>query len=423
MAKDLFEKCRNFQHPEILKALGVYPFFQPIEGSTGNRVVCNGRELVMACSNNYLGLAHDPRVKEAASQAVRRYGTGCTGSRALNGNLALHDELEARLAEFFGKESSLVFSTGFLSNLGAISCLFDEGDIIYSDADNHASIIAGCKESKAMVVRYAHADAEDCDRKLVEHPDIAAACVITDGVFSMTGRLAPLKGLTALKHRHDGVKLYVDDAHGIGVLGQGGRGVCEHFDCMSSVDLVMGTFSKSLASIGGFVAGQKEVLSYMRHNARGLIFSAAIPAASAAAALAALNIIETEPEHRARLWENVRLARSALEAADVYILPSESPILSMWVGAEGIAMRLVAELKGLGVFATPVAYPAVPYGQALIRTSYMATHTRDDIETIGAAFQKLAPQFHVTRRDLPESPETQTPLDTYNLDAVFEGMA
>lgn len=423
MAKDLFEKCRNFQHPEILKALGVYPFFQPIEESTGNRVVCNGRELVMACSNNYLGLTHDPRVKEAAVEAARRYGAGCTGSRALNGNLSLHDELEDRLAKFVGKESALVFSTGFLSNLGAISCLFDHGDIIYSDADNHASIIAGCKESKAMVVRYAHAIAEDCALKLADHPADAAGCVITDGVFSMTGRLAPLQELVALKRKHDHLKLYVDDAHGIGVLGQQGRGVAEHLDCMADVDLLMGTFSKSLASIGGFVAGEKEVLSFMRHNARGLIFSAAIPAASAAAALAALTIIETEPERRMRLWENVRHARAALEAADVYIMPSESPILSVWVGAEGVAMKLVAELKELGVFATPVTYPAVPYGQALIRTSYMATHTRDDIEKIGVAFKKLAPQFHVTRRDLPASPEAQAPLSTYNLDAVFEGMA
>lgn len=423
MAKDLFEKCRNFQHPEILKALGVYPFFQPIEESSGNRVRVNGRELVMACSNNYLGLTHDPRVKEAAIEAARRYGAGCTGSRALNGNLALHDELEDRLAKFVGKESALVFSTGFLSNLGAISCLFDTGDVIYSDADNHASIIAGCKESRATIVKYAHADAADCALKVADHPADAAGCVITDGVFSMTGRLAPLQDLVALKRQHDHFKLYVDDAHGIGVLGQGGRGVCEHLDCMADVDIVMGTFSKSLASIGGFVAAEREVVTYMRHNARGLIFSAAIPAASAAAALAALTIIETEPERRTRLWENVRHARAALEDADVYIMPSESPILSVWVGAEGIAMKLVAELKEMGVFATPVAYPAVPYGQALIRTSYMATHTRDDIEKIGDAFKKLAPQFHVTRRELPESPESQAPLATYNLDAVFEGMA
>lgn len=422
MAKDLFEKCRNFQHPEILKALGVYPFFQPIEESSGNRVVCNGRELVMACSNNYLGLTHDPRVKEAAIAAARRFGAGCTGSRALNGNLALHDELENRLAAFVGKDAALVFSTGFLSNLGAISCLFDPGDIIYSDADNHASIIAGCKESKATIVRFAHADATDCAGRLADHPMDVAGCIITDGVFSMTGRLAPLKELAALKRNHEQIKLYVDDAHGIGVLGQGGRGVCEHLDCMADVDLLMGTFSKSLASIGGFVAGETEVVSYMRHNARGLIFSAAIPAASAAAALAALTIIETEPERRDQLWKNVRHARAALEAAEVYIMPSDAPILSIWVGAEGKAIKLVAELKEMGVFATPVAYPAVPYGQALIRTSYMATHTREDIDRIGTAFQKLAPKFQITRADLPHAPEAEPPAPTYNLDAVLEGV-
>lgn len=423
MAKDLFEKCRTFQHPQFLKALGVYPFFQPIEESSGNRVVCNGRELVMACSNNYLGLTHDPRVKEAAIEAARRYGAGCTGSRALNGNLSLHDELEDRLAKFVGKESALVFSTGFLSNLGAISCLFDHGDIIYSDADNHASIIAGCKESKATVVKYAHATAKDCAHKLADHPADAAGCVVTDGVFSMTGRLAPLQELVALKHKHEHLKLYVDDAHGIGVLGQQGRGVAEHLDCMADVDLLMGTFSKSLASIGGFVAGEKEVLNYMRHQARGLIFSAAIPAASAAAALAALTIIETEPERRMQLWENVRYARAALEAADVYMMPSESPILSAWVGAEGTAMKLVADLKEMGVFATPVAYPAVPYGQALIRTSYMATHTRADIECIGRAFKVLAPKHKITRADLPDSPELQPPSLTYNMDALMESFA
>lgn len=422
MAKDLFEKCRNFQHPEVLKALGVYPFFQPIEESAGNRVRVNGRDLVMACSNNYLGLTHHPRVKEAAIEAARRFGAGCTGSRALNGNLALHDELEDRLAAFMGKEAALVFSTGFLSNLGAISCLFETGDIIYSDADNHASIIAGCKESKATVVRYEHADAKDCRAKMADHPDDAAGCVITDGVFSMTGRLAPVPELLSLKRSHSHLKLYVDDAHGIGVFGRQGRGVCEHFDCMADVDLVMGTFSKSLASIGGFVAGEKEVLNYMRHSARGLIFSAAIPAASAAAALAALTIIETEPEHRERLWDNVRHARAALEDANVYIMPSEAPILSIWVGAEGIAMKLVAELKEMGVFATPVTYPAVPYGQSLIRTSYMATHTRDDIEMIGAAFRKLAPKYKITRNDLPKNPETQAPSATYQLEAIFEGV-
>ena len=423
MAKDLFEKCRTFQHPQFLKALGVYPFFQPIEESSGNRVVCNGRELVMACSNNYLGLTHDPRVKEAAIEAARRYGAGCTGSRALNGNLSLHDELEDRLAKFVGKESALVFSTGFLSNLGAISCLFDHGDMIYSDADNHASIIAGCKESKATVVKFAHADPNDCENKLSDHPIDAAGCIITDGVFSMTGRLAPLQELVTLKRKHEHLKLYVDDAHGIGVLGQRGRGVAEHLDCMADVDLLMGTFSKSLASIGGFVAGEKEVLMYMRHQARGLIFSAAIPAASAAAALAALTIIENEPERRMRLWENVRYARAALDAADVYIMPSESPILSVWVGAEGIAMKLVADLKEMGVFATPVAYPAVPYGQALIRTSYMATHTREDIECIGHAFKVLAPKHKITRADLPESPESQEPFATYNMDALMESFA
>jgi glycine C-acetyltransferase len=376
----------------------------------------------MACSNNYLGLTHDPRVKEAAIEAARRFGAGCTGSRALNGNLALHDELENRLAKFVGKEAALVFSTGFLSNLGAISCLFETGDVIYSDADNHASIIAGCKESKADIVRYAHANAQDCRAKLSDHPDDAGGCVITDGVFSMTGRLAPLPDLVALKGSHPHLKLYVDDAHGIGVLGQQGRGVCEHFDCMAEVDLLMGTFSKSLASIGGFVAGEKEVLNYMRHNARGLVFSAAIPAASAAAALAALTIIETEPEQRARLWENVKYARKALEAADVYIMPSEAPILSIWVGPEGKAIKLVADLKEMGVFATPVAYPAVPYGQALIRTSYMATHTQEDIDIIGNALCKLAPKYKVTRKDLPQNPEAQPPSATYQLEAIFEGV-
>lgn len=420
MPNDLFEKCREFcLQTQFVKGVGAYPFFQPIDESEGPRVQCNGRTLVMAVSNNYLGLTHHPKVREAAIQATRRFGTGCSGSRLVNGNLQLHEELQAQLATFVGKEEALVFATGYMANLGAIGCLFDEGDVIFSDAENHASIIDGCRQSRGKVAVYAHADAAACRAQVAATPTTGGAAIVTDGVFSMTGTLAPLPALARIRHDTPNLRLYVDDAHGLGVFGDTGRGIGEHFHCMDAIDVLMGTFSKSLAAIGGFVAGDAAVMEYIRHKARSLWFSAGLAPANAAAALAALDVMQREPEHRARLWENVHFVRSGFEELGFYLMPSAAPILSIWVGPEGRAMKLAMALRDEGVFATPVAYPAVPYGHALIRTSYMATHAREDLVTIIEAFRKLAPTYRLRREDLPGDPVTLPAAPYYNLDDLM----
>lgn len=419
MRRDILKKCYDYQDSKLIKALGAYPYFFPIEASEGPRVTCDGRTVVMVGSNNYLGLTHHPKVVEAASQAIRKYGTGCTGSRFLNGNLALHDALEERLARFVRKEAAVVFSTGFLSNLGTISCLFEEGDIILSDVENHASIIAGCRASEGRVVRYAHADADDLRAKLDDLPASAGACIVTDGVFSMTGDLAPVREIVALKQSHPGVRIYLDDAHGLGVMGEQGRGTVDHFGCTPDVDLIMGTFSKSLASIGGFVAGDTDVIEYIRHKARALIFSAAIPAASTATVMAALDVIEADASVRQRLWENVAFVRKGFDEIGLAYIPSPTPVISIFVGLEGRAFKLVKALREHGVFATPVVFPAVEYGRALIRTSYMASHTREDLTQVLTVLQKLAPEFQILRRQLPDDPARMPAAEGYNFDDLF----
>ncbi|MBI2344309.1 MAG: pyridoxal phosphate-dependent aminotransferase family protein [Deltaproteobacteria bacterium] len=420
MAKDLFEKCHEFyQQPQLVKAAGAYPFFQEIEESAGAHVHCHGKRLIMAGSNNYLGLTHHPRVKAAAVAALERYGTGCSGSRFLNGNTSLHVQLERNLARFVGKPETLVFSTGFMVNHGTIGCLFESEDCIFSDADNHASIIDGCRQSRGRVIRYAHADAADCRAKIDATPCAGGAGIVTDGVFSMTGNIAPLRELVAIKRAHPHVRIYVDDAHGLGVFGETGRGITEHWDVQGEVDLLMGTFSKSFASIGGFVAGEPEVIEYIRHKARPLWFSASIPAASAAAAIAALEVMSTESTHREQLWRNCAFARHGLEEIGMYIMPSKAPILALWVGAEGKAFKLTMALRDLGVFATPVAYPAVPYGHALIRTSYMASHTTEDIAAIIKAFDALADPYQIRTTHFAQDPATLPPADYYDLSALF----
>lgn len=422
MARDLFEKCFDFYpEPQIPKQAGAYPFFQEIEASEGPRVRCNGKELVMAGSNNYLGLTHHPKVIAAAHAALDEYGTGCSGSRFLNGNTSIHQKLEDRLAEFMGKEAALVFSTGFMVNHGSIGCLFESGDIIYSDAENHASIIDGCRQSRGTVVKYHHADVVDCRAQIAATwRDDVAGGIVTDGVFSMTGNVAPLADLTALKQEFPQLKIYVDDAHGFGIFGERGRGIGEHFGCLDAIDLTMGTFSKSLASIGGFVAGKTEVIEFLRHKARPLWFSAAIPAPSAAAALAALEVVATEPQHRERLWKNYHFAKHGFAELKLYTMPSQAPILAIWVGPEGKALKLTMALREHGVFATPVCYPAVPYGHSLIRTSYMASHSRDDLAIMLKAFDTVADHYQLRTHQLPGDPATLPPAEYYNLDAFFE---
>jgi 8-amino-7-oxononanoate synthase len=376
---DLFAKVATLTKPRQVEEMGCYPFFIPIESEAGPVVVINGRPMVMLGSNNYLGLTQDPRVKEAAIKAIEKYGSGCTGSRLMNGTLDLHRRLEARLADFVHKEDSLVFTTGFQTNLGVISALAGRHDTIVLDRSVHASIIDGCRLSLAETVRFKHNDMQDLERVLRSIDPKRGILIIVDGEYSMEGDVANVPELVRLK-QEVGARLMIDEAHSVGVFGEGGRGVAEHFGLLDEVDLYTATFSKSFASIGGFVAGNADVLYYVRHMARALLFSAALPPASTAAVLAALDIIETEPERRAVLWKNTNKLLSGLRSLKFTTGKSESPVIPLIVGDE---MRLALFWRGLfdgGVFSNAAVSPAVEPDRALIRLSLMATHTTEQLD-------------------------------------------
>jgi 8-amino-7-oxononanoate synthase len=333
----------------------------------------------MLGSNNYLGLANDPEVKEAAAMALALYGTGCAGSRLLNGTLDVHVQLEGRLAEFMRREAALIFATGFQVNLGVLSCLLDRSDIAYLDALDHACIIDGCRLGFGKSHKFRHNDMQDLEQKLQNAPPDRGKLIVVDGVFSMEGDIAPLPRLVELKQRY-GARLMVDDAHGLGVFGENGRGTPEHFGVEPEIDLVMGTFSKSLAAVGGFVAGDRYVIEHIKHTARAEIFSAAPPPASMAAALKALEIVEREPERRKRLWENTEYMQRELTGLGFDTGHSSSPVIPILVGEDITAYKMTIRLGQEGVFVNPVVSPAVPPGRAMIRTSYMATHAREHLD-------------------------------------------
>jgi 8-amino-7-oxononanoate synthase len=383
---DLFAKAHEYTRPEEVRAMGLYPYFYPVESSHGTEVVMEGRRRIMIGSNNYLGLTHDPRLVEAAEQATRKYGTACTGSRFLNGNTDLHERLEDELAALVGKEAALVFPTGFQTNLGVIATLVGPGDAVFIDKLDHASIVDGAVQSGGHIERFRHGDLRHLEAKLAYRAGMAKM-VIVDGVFSMEGDLADVPGLVELCREH-GARLVVDDAHGVGVFGAQGGGVAQHFGLEDEVDLIVGTFSKSLASIGGFVAGDAQVVSYLRHNARNVIFSAAIPASACAAALKAVEIIRTEPERREKLWENARRMKSELTAMGFNTLTSESPIVPVVVGSMIQTFKFWRALFDAGIFTNPVIAPAVPENSCRIRTSYMATHTSEQLDEVLEAFQR-----------------------------------
>jgi len=383
---DIFEKCNKFTKAKELMSVGIYPFFRVIESAQDPEVLMNGRRMIMVGSNNYLGLTNHPAVKEAALEAIRKYGTGCAGSRFLNGTLDIHVKLEEKLARFIRKEAALIFSTGFQVNLGVISALVGKDDVIIIDKMDHASIIDGCRLSYGEVKKFRHNDMADLERILKENAD-RSKLIIVDGVFSMEGDIVNLPRVVELAKAY-GARLMVDDAHGIGVLGRTGRGTAEHFGLEDEVDIIMGTYSKSLASIGGFIAGSEKVVHYIKHFARALIFSASPPPASVAAVSVALDIIDNEPERIERLWKNTRKMLQGFKDLGFKVGPSETPIIPVIVGDNEIAFKMALMLQEEGIFANVAVSPAVPEGKALIRTSYMATHTEEQLDKVLSAFAK-----------------------------------
>ncbi|MDP2157530.1 MAG: pyridoxal phosphate-dependent aminotransferase family protein, partial [Nitrospirota bacterium] len=364
-----------------------YPYFRIIESAQDPEVVIDGRKMIMVGSNNYLGLTNHPKVKEACIEAVRKYGSGCAGSRFLNGTLDIHVQLEEKLARFIRKEAALVFSTGFQVNLGVISALVGKDDIVIIDKMDHASIIDGCRLTYGGVKKYRHNDMADLERVLQQHDD-KSKIIVVDGVFSMEGDIVNLPKVVELAKAY-GARLMVDDAHGVGVLGKTGRGTAEHFGVEKDVDLIMGTYSKSLASIGGFIAGSEEVIHYIKHFARALIFSASPPPASVAAVSAALDIIESEPERIDQLWKNTNKMLKGFRDLGFETGASETPIIPVIVGENEIAFKAAMMLQEEGVFVNVAISPAVPEGHALIRTSYMATHTEEQLDRVLTAFAKV----------------------------------
>ncbi|HOG47018.1 MAG TPA: pyridoxal phosphate-dependent aminotransferase family protein [Anaerolineae bacterium] len=389
---DLFEKCKEFTRAREAMEAGYYPYFIPLDQTEGTEVIIGGKRLIMIGSNNYLGLTTHPKVRQAAIDAVREYGTSCTGSRFLNGNLMMHKELEARLAAYVRKEAALVFSTGFQSNLGGISALVGRGDVVITDREDHASIIDGCRLSYGVMKRFRHNDMADLERVLAASGDVGKL-VVVDGVFSMGGDIAPLPQIVPLCKKH-GARLMVDDAHSIGVLG-GGRGTGIHFGLNDDVDLIMGTFSKSFASLGGFLAGSEEVIHYIQHAARSLIFSASMPPSNTAAVLAALDVMESEPERIERLWAIAAKMRQGYQQLGFDTGKSETPVIPIYIGDDMLTIFAWKTLFDAGIYTNPVIPPGVSPGQSLLRTSYMATHTDEQLDRVLATFEQVGKELEL----------------------------
>ncbi len=390
----LFEKCRQFTKAKEVKAAGLYPYFKPISESEDTVVMIEGQRRIMLGSNNYLGLTHHPKVLEAAQQALHRYGSGCTGSRFLNGTLDLHQQLESELARFLGKEACLVFSTGYTANLGLISGLIGRGDVVLLDKLDHASIVDGAKMSYGETERFNHNDLAGLERKLTRLKPGTATMIVVDGIYSMEGDIADVPNLVRIAHKH-GAALAIDDAHSLGVLGPRGEGTAAHFGMTDEVDIIAGTFSKSLASIGGFVASTESVIHYLRHHCRPLIFTASLPPANTAGVLAALEVLQAEPERRDNLWANTRRLHAGFRQLGFDIGPSETPILPVLIGPLEKTFIMWRKLFDAGVFTNPVAPPAVPPSQCRLRTSVMATHTFDQIDFCLEQFGRIGRELGV----------------------------
>lgn len=379
---DLFDKCNRFKEHRLAKAAGIYPYFLPIAENHGTEVTIDGHRLIMAGSNNYLGLTKHPKVMAAAEDALLRFGTSNNGSRFLNGTLELHVQLEERLAKFTRKEAALVYSTGYLTNLGSISALMEKGDVVVLDKDAHACIVDGARLSPAEVKRFRHNDVRDLERVMGSIPARAGKLIVVDGLYSMEGDIAPLPEIVRVA-RHYNARLLVDDAHGFGVLGSRGAGACDEMGVEDQCDLVMGTFSKSFASLGGFIAGPRAVMDYLRHHARALIFSASMTPSSVAAALASLEIIETEPQIRARLRQISDKMRNGFMGLGLEVgSGAGTPIVPIFIGDRVKTMQAWRRILDRGVFVNAIIVPAVQPGRDLLRTSYMATHEDQQLDTI-----------------------------------------
>ncbi len=385
---DIFNKAFSFTKAEEVKSAGLFPYFKPLTETDGTVVVIEGNKVIMAGSNNYLGLTNDERLIEAAQSAIRKYGTGCTGSRYLNGTLDLHLELEEKLAAFMEKDSCVLFSTGYQTNEGSIQTIAGRNDEIYSDKDNHACIVVGTLCSNAKTIRYAHNDMDQLRRLLEKSNPETGKIIVSDGVFSMSGQLANVPELVKISKQF-GARLYLDDAHAIGVVGDGGRGSASVFGLNDEVDLISGTFSKSFASLGGFIVGERPVIEYIRHNSPAHIFSASMPPANAATVLKALEILKEETWRLDRLETISNYMRQGLKELGFNVWTSRTPIIPVVIGEMMDCFRFWKDLFEEGVYANAVVPPAVPLGQSLIRTSYSATHTDDHLNKILEAFYKI----------------------------------
>jgi 8-amino-7-oxononanoate synthase len=386
---DIFEKCMNYTTAREAIEGGYYPYFIPLTENEGTEAVFKGHRLIMCGSNNYLGLTTHPKVRQAALDAIQRYGTSCTGSRFLNGTIELHEQLEREIAEWVGRESALVFSTGMQTNLGTISALVSREDVVILDKQDHASIVDGAKLSWGRTVRFRHNDLGDLERVLRAAGD-AGKLLVVDGLYSMEGDIAPLPAIIPLCKKY-GARLMVDDAHATGVLG-GGRGTAAHFNMTGDVDLIMSTFSKSFASLGGFIAGDDDIVHYIKHHARAMIFSASIPPANAAAALAALHVMQAEPERIQRVNDVAAYMRKEYLRLGFDIGKTESPIIPILIGDDMRTLAIWKALFDAGIFVNPVISPAVPEGRQLLRTSYMATHTDEQMSRVLETFEKVGKQ-------------------------------
>ncbi len=391
---DLFEKCRNFEAAKEVEAAGLYPYFRQISSLPSTVVIAEGKEVIMIGSNNYLGLTDHPLVIEEIHKAVDKYGSGCTGSRFLNGTLDIHVKLEEELAEFMQKEAVLVFSTGFQTNQGTIATIVGKDDIIFGDRSNHASIVDGCRLSFGELKKYRHNDMAELSGILDRNNHARAKLIVTDGVFSMEGDIADLPEITRLAHKHE-ARVMVDDAHSIGVLGEHGRGTAEHFHLEDKVDIIMGTFSKSFASLGGFIAADEEVIHYIKHFSRALIFSASPPPAAVAAVRASLRILKAEPERRERLWQITHRMHREFKAMGYDIGTTQTPIVPLVIGDDMKTFAFWKALTEAGLFTNPIVSPAVPPGQALIRTSYTATHTDAQLDRVLQVFCDIGKKFGI----------------------------